>query len=146
MCGCCVWRRIQEERKERHKLKRALREADGLPPEPEPSPAPEPRPQRLGLDFLDMSIPFSKGSGKFVNLVSLQWNLRNQDSFGTSQKSFDSEVSSFQSANCYENSCLEPGEVSLFYRMSFSQSCYSQVSLWNLSYRLSQGCYSQVSL
>lgn len=52
---------IQEERQERHKLKRALRDSSGVP-EVEPPPPVEPRPARMGLDFLDMSIPFTKGS------------------------------------------------------------------------------------
>ncbi|XP_025080293.1 U2 snRNP-associated SURP motif-containing protein-like isoform X1 [Pomacea canaliculata] len=49
---------IQEERQERHKLKRNIRDEG----EVEPPPPVEPRPSRLGLDFLDMSVPFSRGS------------------------------------------------------------------------------------
>ncbi|XP_076454381.1 U2 snRNP-associated SURP motif-containing protein-like [Babylonia areolata] len=51
---------IQEERQERHKLKKAIRDSD--PSVPVNIPVPEPRPARQGFDFLDMSIPFSKGS------------------------------------------------------------------------------------
>ncbi|KAK7467769.1 hypothetical protein BaRGS_00037006 [Batillaria attramentaria] len=57
---------IQEERQERHRLKRSLKEVDGAEPEI-PVPA-EPRPPRLGLDFLDMSVPFSRGSGQPFNV------------------------------------------------------------------------------
>ncbi|KAK7090443.1 U2 snRNP-associated SURP motif-containing protein-like [Littorina saxatilis] len=53
---------IQEERQERHKLKRVMRDTGEDSPEAEiPLPV-EPRAPRLGLDFLDMSVPFSKGS------------------------------------------------------------------------------------
>ncbi|KAL8618876.1 hypothetical protein ACOMHN_000883 [Nucella lapillus] len=51
---------IQEERQERHKMKKAIRE-DPTAPVSIPVPT-EPRPVRQGFDFLDMSIPFSKGS------------------------------------------------------------------------------------
>lgn len=37
--------------------------------EVEPPPPVEPRPSRLGLDFLDMSVPFSRGSGVVFILV-----------------------------------------------------------------------------
>ena len=58
--------RIQEERDQRHRAKRLHREmapmdADEGSPEPVPE---EQRTTRLGLDFLDMSIPFGKGSGE----------------------------------------------------------------------------------
>ena len=49
-------------------MKRALRDSDPAAVADIPPPV-EPRPPRLGLDFLDMSIPFSKGSGRFQFLT-----------------------------------------------------------------------------